>query len=355
MRGTEYAIAEIIWWMLAAAVIGGVIGWLLHYWAGGGRSRKEAEAKIEAQRGRYAEISEELGKWKVKGEKLISDLDAKTEEVGALSGRNEELEASLQTVRHDLSEAQDRTSQMSADLDASTAEKDAEISRLGAEVAGLAGLEATIAERDTQLDDLRSRIGDLESRLARETNELASIQADHAGCGVTVDGFTGQVAALESKVAELEADNAELRQQEAASTAAPPTGTDLEALAAAEEDDVDSAGQLALASSEATIAVATAPLTRFGTAGADHKDDLKVINGIGPKLEGVLNGYGIESWEQLAALTEDEIGAVDEALEEFPGRIQRDEWVEQARDLVKRFPDKIGRPDRKTFLNESRS
>ena len=67
MRGTGYAIAEIIWWMLAAAVIGGAIGWILRYWIGGGRSRKEAEAKIDARKDRYAEISEELGKWKVKG------------------------------------------------------------------------------------------------------------------------------------------------------------------------------------------------------------------------------------------------------------------------------------------------
>ncbi len=283
MRGTGYAVAEIIWWMLAAAVIGAITGWILRYWFGGGRSRKEAEAKVEAQRGRYSEISEELGKWKVKGEKLVAELEAKTAEVDVLGERKDELDASLATT----------------------------------------------------------------------SSELAALQATHAGCGVTAEGHTGQVAALESRIAELTAENRELHDHLNASVAAHATGNDLEALAAAVEDDVETASQMAMDTETAVMAVATPPLTRFGTAGADHKDDLKVINGIGPKLEGVLNGYGIESWEQLAALTESEITAVDQGLEEFPGRIQRDDWVAQAADLIKRFPDRESRPDRKTFLNDS--
>lgn len=33
MRGTGYAVAEIIFWMLAAAVVGAIIGWLLCRWS----------------------------------------------------------------------------------------------------------------------------------------------------------------------------------------------------------------------------------------------------------------------------------------------------------------------------------
>ena len=93
--------------------------------------------------------------------------------------------------------------------------------------------------------------------------------------------------------------------------------------------------------------------TKLGTAGAGHKDDLKVINGIGPKMEGILNGFGIQAWEQLAALKKDEVEKVNNALEAFPGRITRDDWMGQAKQLVKQFPDTGKRPTRKTYLNNS--
>ena len=95
--------------------------------------------------------------------------------------------------------------------------------------------------------------------------------------------------------------------------------------------------------------------TKLGTPGvaADRKDDLKVINGIGPKMEGILNGFGIRTWEQVGALKKDEVAKVTEAIDTFPGRIERDEWVPQAKDLCKRFKDVNKRPTRKTFLNDS--
>ncbi len=93
--------------------------------------------------------------------------------------------------------------------------------------------------------------------------------------------------------------------------------------------------------------------TKLGTAGAAHKDDLKVINGIGPKMEGILNGFGIQAWEQIATLDKAEVKTVDEALDFFHGRIERDEWVKQAGELCKRFPDTGDRPTRKTFLNRT--
>ncbi len=58
-------------------------------------------------------------------------------------------------------------------------------------------------------------------------------------------------------------------------------------------------------------------------------DDLKLISGVGPKLEGVLNGLGIYKFKQVAAWSKDEIDWVDEHLK-FKGRIERDEWIKQA-------------------------
>ncbi|MGB5755743.1 MAG: hypothetical protein WBM50_02410, partial [Acidimicrobiales bacterium] len=87
---------------------------------------------------------------------------------------------------------------------------------------------------------------------------------------------------------------------------------------------------------------------------ADHRDDLQVVNGIGPVSEKTLNALGIRTWEQLAAMTPAEVDRVDEALGSFRGRIERDQWIGQAADLIRRFPlrEPYDRPDRKTVRNK---
>ncbi|TPE53874.1 hypothetical protein [Amaricoccus solimangrovi] len=60
-------------------------------------------------------------------------------------------------------------------------------------------------------------------------------------------------------------------------------------------------------------------------------DDLKKIKGVGPKLEGVLNGLGYFHFAQIAAWGPEELRAVDESLGGFSGRATRDDWIAQAR------------------------
>ena len=68
------------------------------------------------------------------------------------------------------------------------------------------------------------------------------------------------------------------------------------------------------------------------------KDDLKIINGIGPGIEKKLNARGIISYWQISELTEDSIKELTGTILFFPGRIERDRWVEQASKL---YLDKI--------------
>ncbi len=67
----------------------------------------------------------------------------------------------------------------------------------------------------------------------------------------------------------------------------------------------------------------------------DRADDLKAISGVGPKLEKVLNGLGIWTYRQIADLGEPEVRWLDEELG-FRGRIARDEWLKQSRELAAR-------------------
>lgn len=64
-------------------------------------------------------------------------------------------------------------------------------------------------------------------------------------------------------------------------------------------------------------------------AAAGQKDNLKKIRGVGPQNEEKLNAIGITSFAQIAAWSADEQRELGERLS-FPGRIERENWVEQA-------------------------
>ncbi len=72
----------------------------------------------------------------------------------------------------------------------------------------------------------------------------------------------------------------------------------------------------------------------FKLAKEDDKEDLTIIKGIGPFIQEKLNELGIYTIEQISDFTIDTVIKVTEAIEYFPGRIQRDFWVEQANQIL---------------------
>ncbi|MGB1331693.1 MAG: hypothetical protein ACPG6M_03815 [Paracoccaceae bacterium] len=63
-------------------------------------------------------------------------------------------------------------------------------------------------------------------------------------------------------------------------------------------------------------------------------DDLKMIKGVGPKLEIILNELGFYHFDQIAGWSAAEVAWVNDNLTGFKGRVSRDNWVEQARKLA---------------------
>lgn len=76
-------------------------------------------------------------------------------------------------------------------------------------------------------------------------------------------------------------------------------------------------------------------------------DDLKLISGVGPKLEGTLNEMGIWHFDQVAKWGKKEIAWVDSRLR-FKGRIERDDWMSQASVLAKGGETEFSRKKKKT-------
>ncbi|WP_293573183.1 NADH-quinone oxidoreductase subunit E [Phaeobacter sp.] len=117
---------------------------------------------------------------------------------------------------------------------------------------------------------------------------------------------------------------------------------------AAPKEPVTAAKQAAAAKAAAPKApAAKAPAAKADVADAGEEkapevltasreggaDDLKLLKGVGPKLESMLNELGFFHFDQIAAWSEAEIAWVDNRLK-FKGRIQRDGWIEQAGKLA---------------------
>ncbi len=113
----------------------------------------------------------------------------------------------------------------------------------------------------------------------------------------------------------------------------------VEELPAAVEEKAEPAVKVEKKAAKKVVKKVEAPAESAGTKpelmkeAPDEKDDLKNITGVGPKLEETLNKMGVYTFAQVAAWTADEIQWVDDNLS-FKGRIDRDDWVGQATELM---------------------
>lgn len=119
----------------------------------------------------------------------------------------------------------------------------------------------------------------------------------------------------------------------------------------------DAGGAVAYEPSEAPAAPIVKPATARGapeTVASEHEgpepekpalldapreggpDDLTRIRGVGPALESMLHEMGVYHFEQIASWGPAEVAWVDENLHDFKGRVSRDDWVGQAKDLTAR-------------------
>lgn len=124
-----------------------------------------------------------------------------------------------------------------------------------------------------------------------------------------------------------------------AKNAAPAPGTAKKDTAAAPKSAEESVSKSSKKAPAAKKASASGTATK--SAGPERlskpqgtADDLKLISGVGPKLEKTLNDLGFWHFSQIAKWKKADIAIVDDELR-FKGRIERDDWVKQAKALAK--------------------
>ncbi|MGL4320480.1 MAG: hypothetical protein ACRCS3_06415 [Paracoccaceae bacterium] len=135
-----------------------------------------------------------------------------------------------------------------------------------------------------------------EVNIAADASEADRLRADLAACRSRGDGLGARVAELEAQLA---------------------------------------ARPVAVAPAAALMggAAAVRPAALTGPRGG-KADDLKLIKGVGPKLEALCNKLGFWHFDQIANWTPAEVAWVDENLEGFKGRVSCEDWIAQARDLA---------------------
>jgi len=75
-------------------------------------------------------------------------------------------------------------------------------------------------------------------------------------------------------------------------------------------------------------------LDRVGRADPRVKDDLTKIKGIGKVLAEKLYAVQLTTYDQISRFDSEDIEIVNDVIEFFPGRIERDEWVIQAKGFL---------------------
>jgi len=95
----------------------------------------------------------------------------------------------------------------------------------------------------------------------------------------------------------------------------------------------DTEAEKAAALAEPKIATLAQMQSELKLAEGVSVDDISLIGGIGPKFQKGLAGLGVTTLVQIAEWTEAEVQRIEEALN-AKGRVAREEWIEQARELM---------------------
>jgi NADH-quinone oxidoreductase subunit E len=194
----------------------------------------------------------------------------------------------------------------------------------------------------------------IQSAAARQAIDLwcAEPKAEPAANKVTASPKTDKIvealeipqpeieAPTELSVAEPESANmSETVAPEQETTAAAVEPTSPSSVEAVSEEKAAPESQTMPAETTAPQAAAKGPVPGLDAPIGGKADDLKIIFGIGQKIEATLNQLGVFHFSQIAQWTPEEVRRVDDYLK-FSGRIARENWIAQAKKLASTAPAK---------------
>lgn len=204
------------------------------------------------------------------------------------------------------------------------------------------------SETDRLAGDWRARLGHVEGERDRLQAELAAARDDRAALERAQREAEQRATAgepeLKARATRLEREleqaraaatrqRAEIERLEARAAELQPGAAEPSAAPAAVAGTIGSPPIAAPAAVEQVSTAAQASPPPSLTRPEGDPDDLKRISGIGPGIEKTLHELGIFHFRQIAAFTTENITWIDQRLR-FRGRIEREDWVGQARRLA---------------------
>jgi large subunit ribosomal protein L21 len=116
---------------------------------------------------------------------------------------------------------------------------------------------------------------------------------------------------------------------------AAPAAKDPAAKKADEAPKAKAGAAVGIAAAGAVAAAAAKPAKAEAAPAAGERDEnnISLISGIGPTIEKKLRAAGVNTWSQIAAWTDADIAKFDDELK-LRGRATREEWIEQAKELL---------------------
>ena len=238
------------------------------------------------------------------------------------------LKASSKVEADRLAEQQDQLASedaAKAETDRRAAAAKAEQDRLAAEAAAKAEAERRAAATKAEQD-----------RLAAEAAAKAEAERRDAAAKAEQDRLAAEAAAKAEAEHRDAAEKAE--QDRLAAEAAAEAEAERHAAAAQPEQDRSAAETAAEVEAERQATAAAGPGIRPPAFGAPQgaADDLKLIKGIGPNNERTLNGLGVYHFSQVSDWSPDHASWIGHQMA-FPGRIERESWIPQAKLLAAGF------------------
>lgn len=310
--GWGFVLVEMLVWAVLFAALGLLVGYLLWY-----RRGKHLQAELDQREQRIVELDHERRAAVVERDELSGVVEHQRAAAVAADRRAKAAAAELATTTARLGEVEAR-------LDAESTMEHEHVARIAELERELATARARAAALEVELKASSERQTALEMRVGALDAEAAKVaQLERSLAELRTQGTPSEID-LRDRPAATGGD-ATARPFAAASTAAPSSGT------------APTTGATAPASTSAATAAATVGATAFDAEAASaafgkkvRQDDLKLVEGIGPKIEELLHADGIRTWRALADAP---VGRLDDILRRAGDRFAMHDpatWPRQA-------------------------
>ncbi len=251
---------------------------------------KKKEDELEALQLEHTQLQEQFDLKEADLQKAKREVEDLYGRIGQVERERNQLRGDLQNLRQELEE--ERTSNEAYG---------ATIEDLNNQIAGLRTRpETTTSPSDAGISE------DMQ-------NEMAQMQSFYLATRQKLEPMTEKLERLEDEVDYLQAELAKVKR----------TTYPTEVVVTDMDEEIVSAKAF----------ITDVIGSRISMAEPEEKDDLTLINGIGSFIEKKLNEIGLYTYEQISQLDEAFIEKVTVAIDYFPGRIKRDNWVGQAERL----------------------